>query len=193
MLQCAENNLSLKYMITVNQKLPEFELIGVVSNESPETAFKTINNNTYKGKWQVIFFWPKDFTFVCPTEIAAFGKMNQDFLDRDTQLLGASVDSEFVHFAWRQHEEQLKDLPFPMLSDIKREFSAALGILDPNAGVSQRATFIVDPENTVRFVYVTDLKVGRNPAEVLRVLDALQSDELCACNWKKGEAHIKVK
>ena len=137
------------------------------------------------------FFWPKDFTFVCPTEIAAFGKLNKDFTDRDAQLLGASVDSEFVHLAWRENHADLKNLPFPMLADIKRELSAALGILDPGAGVSQRAVYIVDPEGVIRFVMVTDLSVGRNTQEVLRVLDALQTDELCPCNWQKGDEVLK--
>jgi peroxiredoxin (alkyl hydroperoxide reductase subunit C) len=114
------------------------------------------------------------------------------FLERDAQVLGASVDSEFVHWAWRNQHPDLKDLPYPMLSDIKHELSAALGILDPKAGVSQRATFIVDPENVIRFVYVTDLSVGRDPQEVLRVLDALQTDEFCPCNWHKGEETIQV-
>ena len=91
------------------------------------------------------FFWPKDFTFVCPTEIAAFGKLNREFQDRDAQVLGGSTDSEFVHLAWRQNHADLKDLPFPMLADIKRELCAALGILDPQEGVAQRATFVVDP------------------------------------------------
>jgi peroxiredoxin (alkyl hydroperoxide reductase subunit C) len=103
-----------------------------------------------------------------------------------------SIDSEYVHHAWRQAKEELKNLPFPMLSDIKRELSTALGILDPEAGVAQRATFIVDPQGVTRFVYVTDLSVGRSPEEVLRVLDALQTDELCPCNWKKGEDTLKA-
>jgi peroxiredoxin (alkyl hydroperoxide reductase subunit C) len=97
-----------------------------------------------------------------------------------------------VHHAWRTHHEDLKDLPFPMLADVKRELSQALGILDTNEGVCQRATFVVDPQNIIRFVMVTDLSVGRNPQEVLRVLDALQTDELCPCNWKKGEETLKV-
>jgi lipoyl-dependent peroxiredoxin subunit C len=97
-----------------------------------------------------------------------------------------------VHHAWRNNHADLKDLPFPMLADIKRELTEQLGILDPAAGVAQRATFIVDPENIIRFVYVTDLSVGRSPSEVLRVLDALQTDELCPCNWQKGEATLTV-
>jgi len=178
-------------MISVGEKFPAFSLTATVSTAKNE-AFKTITHEDYPGKWKVYFFWPKDFTFVCPTEIAGFAKLNREFQDRDAQLLGASIDSEFVHLAWRNQHEDLKDLPFPMLADIKRELSGQLGILDPKEGVSQRATFIVDPDNVIRFVYVTDLSVGRNPEEVLRVLDALQTDELCPCNWKKGEATLKV-
>ena len=109
-------------MLGVGQKFPEFSLTATVSLDRKK-AFDTINQDTYKGKWKVVFFWPKDFTFVCPTEIAAFGKLNKDFKDRDAQLLGASVDSEFVHLAWRDNHTDLKDLPFPMLADIKRELS----------------------------------------------------------------------
>ncbi|HNG96454.1 MAG TPA: redoxin domain-containing protein, partial [Acidobacteriota bacterium] len=105
---------------------------------------------------------------------------------------GASTDSEFVHLAWRQHKEELNNLPFPMLADVKRDLTTGLGILDKNAGVAQRATFIVDPQGVIRFTMVTDLSVGRNPKEVLRVLDALQTDELCPCNWQKGEETIVV-
>lgn len=178
-------------MLGVGHSFPKFEVQATVSSDM-KTAFTSINNETYKGKWLVVFFWPKDFTFVCPTEIAAFGKLNHEFEDRDAKLLGASVDSEFVHLAWRKDHPELHNLPFPMLADVKRDLSNELGILDKNAGVSQRATFIVDPEGVIRFVMVTDLSVGRNPNEVLRVLDALQSDELCPCNWHKGEDTIKI-
>jgi peroxiredoxin (alkyl hydroperoxide reductase subunit C) len=180
-------------MLTVGEQFPSYELRAVVSTEMDENkAFKTITGDSYAGKWKVYFFWPKDFTFVCPTEIAAFGQLNQEFLDRDAQLLGASIDSEYVHRAWREHHPDLNNLPFPMLSDIKRDLSEQLGILDLKAGVSQRATFIVDPDNVIRFVYVTDLSVGRNPKEVLRVLDALQTGELTACNWQRGQATLTV-
>jgi peroxiredoxin (alkyl hydroperoxide reductase subunit C) len=191
--ELAANLTRLKelFMLTVGEKFPKFELIGVV-NLDPKKAFETITDETYAGKWKVYFFWPKDFTFVCPTEIAGFGKLNQEFLDRDTQLLGVSIDSEYVHLAWRNNHPDLKNLPYPMLSDIKRDLCEQLGILDLKAGVAQRATFIVDNENIIRFVYVTDLSVGRNPQEVLRVLDALQTDELCPCNWQKGEETINA-
>jgi peroxiredoxin (alkyl hydroperoxide reductase subunit C) len=178
-------------MLGVGEKFPEFHVKATVSTDM-STAFKEIGNETYPGKWKVYFFWPKDFTFVCPTEIAAFGKLNGQFADRDTQLLGGSTDSEFVHLAWRNNHADLKNLPFPMLADVKRELCEELGILDPKEGVAQRATFVVDPENTIRFVSVNDLSVGRNPEEVLRVLDALQTDELCPCNWHKGEATLQV-
>ena len=178
-------------MIGIGQQFPKFSLTGVVSNDI-KTAFQSFTNESAKGKWQLVFFWPKDFTFVCPTEIAAFGKLNKEFAARDTQVYGVSTDSEFVHLAWRSSKSELKDLPFPMLSDIKRDLSQALGILDVEAGVAQRATFIVDPQGVVRFVYVTDLNVGRSPEEVLRVLDALQTDELCPCNWKQGDDTLKA-
>jgi len=178
-------------MLTVGDRLPAFDLNAVVSID-PDKAFQRIDQNANSGKWKVLFFWPKDFTFVCPTELAAFGKLNTEFKDRDAVIYGVSIDSEFVHLAWRNNHSDLKDLPFPMLADIKRELSSALGVLDKNEGVALRATFIVDPEGIIRFVSVNDLSVGRNPQEVLRVLDALQTDELCPCNWKKGDEFLKA-
>jgi peroxiredoxin (alkyl hydroperoxide reductase subunit C) len=178
-------------MLTVGDRFPSFKLKAVVTTD-PKTAFKDVTDADSAGKWKVVFFWPKDFTFVCPTEIAAFGKLNGEFRDRDAVLYGVSTDSEFVHLAWRQNHADLKNLSFPMLSDLKRELTTALGVLDRNEGVAQRATFIVDPDGIIRFSMVTDLNVGRNPQEVLRVLDALQTDELCPCNWQKGEEVLKA-
>lgn len=178
-------------MITIGKECPKFHLKATVSNDL-KSAFVDVSNDTYKGKWVVMFFWPKDFTFVCPTEIAEFGKLNQEFSDRDAQVLGVSTDSEFVHLAWRQHREELSSLPFPMLADVKRELSSSLGVLDANEGVAQRATFIMDPTGIVRFIMVTDFSVGRNVREVIRVLDALQTDELCPCNWQKGDETLKA-
>ena len=177
-------------MLTIGDKFPSFDLKAVVSTD-PKTAFTQLSDKSDKGKWKVVFFWPKDFTFVCPTEIAAFGKLNKDFNERDAVVYGVSTDSEFVHLAWRQNHADLKALPFAMLADIKRELSQELGILDKGEGVCLRATFIVDPEGIIRFVSVNDLSVGRNPQEVLRVLDALQTDELCPCNWQKGDEVLK--
>ncbi|RDI48680.1 peroxiredoxin [Aquicella lusitana] len=178
-------------MLNIGDRFPDYALKGVVSTDI-KNAFVDISRKDFSNKWQVYFFWPKDFTFVCPTEIAEFGKLYEAFTDRDTELLGISTDSEFVHLAWKQQKDELRDLPFPMLSDLKRELSTALGILDQQEGVAKRAVFIVDPEGIIRFTMVTDLKVGRNPREVLRVLDALQTDELCPCNWQKGEATLVV-
>lgn len=182
--------------ISVGDKFPQFKLTAVDGKKfddiTIDNVFVPISNESYAGKWLVIFFYPKDFTFVCPTEIAAFAELNGEFADRDTVLYTASTDSEFTHWAWRKHQPELRDLPIPMLADVKRELTTALGILDKNEGVAQRAVFIADPEGTVRFSMVTDLNVGRNPKEVLRVLDALQTDELCPCNWSKGDETIDL-
>ena len=178
-------------MLTVGDKIPAFNLTAVVSLEKGK-EFKEINQDSYKGKWLVLFSWPKDFTFICPTEIAEFGKRDKDFQDRNAQILGVSTDSEYVHHAWRTHHKDLNALPFPMLADIKRELSAGLGILHKDAGVALRATFIIDPQGIIRHVSVNDLSVGRNVSEVIRTLDAFQTDELCPCNWQKGEETLKV-
>jgi len=178
-------------MLTVGDTFPAFKLKATVSTDL-KTAFSEIDNSSDAGKWKIFFFWPKDFTFVCPTEIVAFGKLNGEFNDRDAVVYGGSTDGEFVHHAWRVHHDDLHDLPFAMLADTKQELSKALGILDKNEGVCLRATFIVDPEGVIRHVSVNDLSVGRNPQEIVRILDGLQSDELCPCNWQKGEETLKV-
>ena len=178
-------------MLTVGDRLPSFHLQAVVSIEAGR-EFAAITDQTYKDRWQVLFFWPMDFTFVCPTEIAAFGQRLRDFEDRDAQVLGASTDTHFVHLGWRKSHPDLKDVPYPMLADTRRELSSALGVLHKSEGVPLRATFIVDPQGVIRWSCVNDLKVGRSVDEVLRVLDGLQTDELCPCNWKAGEKTLKV-
>jgi lipoyl-dependent peroxiredoxin subunit C len=178
-------------MLTIGDKFPAFKQKATVSLDKGK-EFRDISNDDYKGKWKVVFFWPKDFTFVCPTEIAAFGKKDKDFQDRDAQVLGVSTDNEYVHLAWRNAHPDLKNIPFPMLSDIKRELSGALGIIHPTDGVAMRATFLVDPAGIIRYVNVTDMDVGRNVDEVVRVLDALQTDELCPCNWQKGQPTLSA-
>ncbi len=178
-------------MLTVGHPFPRFSGKAVVS-DAMVNGFIDLDQDTYAGKWKVYFFWPKDFSFICPTEIAGFSRLNEEFTDRDTQVIGVSTDNEFVHRAWRQQNEHVKDLPFPMYSDISRRLSEQLGILDAREHVCLRATFIVDDEDIIRHVSVNDMKVGRNPDEILRVLDALQSDAFCPCNWQKGEACLSV-
>jgi peroxiredoxin (alkyl hydroperoxide reductase subunit C) len=178
-------------MLTVGDKLPAFSLHAAVSLEKGR-EFAMLHEHSFPGKWLVLFYWPMDFTFICPTEIAEFGKRAGDFADRDAQVLGASTDTHFVHLAWRRQHDDLRGLPIPMLADTKRELASALGILHKEEGVALRATFIVDPQGTIRWVNVNDLSVGRNVSEVLRVLDALQTDELCPCNWEKGQPTLQV-
>ncbi len=175
-------------IMNIGTAFPSFEKTAVTSLDKGK-EFETINNSIHlaKGKWMVMFWWPKDFTFVCPTEIAEFNANYEEFKDRDAVLIGASTDSEFVHLAWRNNHNDLKGLKFPMLADTSKSLAEQLGILEQNEKIAYRATFIVDPQGIIRWVSVYDLNVGRNVQEVLRVLDALQTDELCPCNWKKGE------
>lgn len=176
-------------MLGIGERFPVYRAPAVVSLEKGQ-EFKTLEDAHYHGKWVVYFFWPMDFTFVCPTEIAEFGKNYRGFKDRDAEVIGVSTDSEFVHLAWRQNHKDLKDLPFPMLSDKTKELSEGLGILHKEEKVPLRATYIVDPDGIIRWVSVNDLNVGRNVKEVVRTLDALQTDELCPCNWEKGQATL---
>lgn len=177
--------------LSLGASFPEFKKKAVVSVEKGkefyDLSYEEIKN---AGKWMVMFWWPKDFTFVCPTEIAEFNKNYQEFEDRDAVLIGASTDSEFVHAAWRRDHEDLRNLQFPMLADTSKSLAEELGILETEEKIAYRATFIVDPQGIVRWVSLYDLNVGRNVKEVLRVLDALQTDELCPCNWQKGEATL---
>ncbi len=176
-------------MVTVGHKFPDFELEACVSREK-EQEFKKVSSNEIlnKGQWLVLFFWPKDFTFVCPTEIKGFNDKLGAFRDRDAVLLGASTDTAYVHLAWRNNHDDLKELKFPMLSDHAKKLTSTLGILTGADQVALRATYIVDPEGTIRWVNVNDLDVGRNVDETVRVLDARQTGELCPCNWEKGQA-----
>lgn len=181
-------------MVNVGQKFPSFSKTAVVSIEKGK-EFETISSDSMvndNNQWTCMFWWPKDFTFVCPTEIAEFNRAFNEFRDRDTVLIGASTDSENVHLAWRNNHDDLRDLKFPMLADTSKSLAEELDILEPNEKIAYRATFIVDPEGIIRWVNVNDLSVGRNVKEVLRVLDALQTDELCPCNWEKGDATLVV-
>lgn len=174
--------------VQVGLPAPKFKAQAYLrSNDS----FKEISLDDYKGKWLVLYFYPMDFTFVCPTEIQAFDKAINDFKDRDAELLTCSTDSHFVHKGWCEAKQELKNLRHPMLADITKRISMDYGVLIPEKGVALRGTFVIDPTGIVRWSNINDLPVGRNVDEVLRVLDALQTGELCPCNWKKGQETIK--
>lgn len=183
----------MNHVLSVGSQFPTFSKMACVSLEKGK-EFGTITSEEHKSKdqWMVMFWWPKDFTFVCPTEIAEFNKKAQDFADRDAMLIGASTDSEFVHAAWRRDHSDLTGLKFPMLADTSKSLAEELGILSADEKVAYRVTYIVDPQGIIRWVSVNDLSVGRNVNEVLRVLDGLQTDELCPCNWEKGQDTIKL-
>jgi len=176
-------------MLTIGQNFPEFQLKGVVTDKQDDVSKEvTVTNATYSGKWLVVFAWPKDFSTVCPTEIIEFGRLNSNFEERNAQVLGVSTDSELAHSAWKKSREDLQNIPFPMLSDIKHELALDLGILNDAEGVCNRATFIVDPKGIIRHVSANDIKVGRNVEEVLRILDALQTEAPAVCGWKKEKS-----
>jgi lipoyl-dependent peroxiredoxin subunit C len=172
-------------MISPGMKLPEFKTTACVGVE-PGKEFKQLGSKDFLGKWLVLYTYPKDFTFVCPTEIVEFDKKLKAFQERDANVAGGSTDNEFSHLAWRKDHQELKGLNHPLLFFTPGMVNS-LGILHPEAGVALRATIIADPQGVVRFASANDLSVGRNVDEVLRVLDGLQTDELCPCNWKKGE------
>ena len=169
-------------MVQVGQKAPEFALEGVLGKD-----FVDVKLSDYAGKWVVLFFYPLDFTFVCPTEIRGFSKRVAEFEGLGAQVLGASVDSKNSHLAWI--ERDFGDLGFPLLSDFKREVSEEYGILLP-AGMSLRGTFIIDPDGVLRYALVHDNNIGRNTEETLRVLQALQTGEKCPIDWVPGEATL---
>ena len=176
-------------MLTIGQKFPEFKKEAVVSLE-PGKEFQTLTNEDIKGKWTVFFWWPLDFTFVCPTEITSFNTNFEEFEKRDANLIGASIDSQFVHLAWRNDHAGLKGLKFPMLADTSKSLSDELGILETENKIAYRATYIIDPEGTIQHISINGLNVGRNVQETIRILDALQTGELTPCDWVPGEATL---
>jgi peroxiredoxin (alkyl hydroperoxide reductase subunit C) len=181
-------------MKTVGDKLEKFAVTGVKPGQ-PEDAYFTITDESFPGKWKVIVYYPKDFTFVCPTEIVAYDKLAGDFADRDAVLLTGSTDNEFCKTAWQTAHADLKKISHTQFADTQRwnletgenlSLIEQLGVFYAPAGAALRATFIVDPTNVIQHVTVNNLNVGRSPEETLRVLDALQTGELCACNRTVG-------
>ena len=175
--------------VQVGSPAPKFSAQAYLRSSD---EFKQISLEDYKGKWLCFYFYPMDFTFVCPTEIEAFDKALGDFQTRHCEMLTCSTDSHFVHRGWCEAHDELKQLKHPMLADITKRISMDYGLLLPEKGVALRGTFLIDPDGIIRWVSINDLGIGRNVEDVLRVLDALQAGGLTACNWKKGEPTIKV-
>lgn len=173
----------------VGERAPDFVLDAMVGTKSGK-EFRKISLNDYRGKWVVLFFYPADFTFVCPTEIRGFNKALGEFQKLNAVVLGASTDSKYSHLAWVQRGD-LGTVQFPLLSDVRKEAARSYGCLDEKEGVALRALYIIDPEGTLQYQVVHNLDVGRNVDEVLRVLEALQSGALCPLGWKPGEKTIK--
>jgi peroxiredoxin (alkyl hydroperoxide reductase subunit C) len=165
----------------VGEPAPNFSLDAVIGKE-----FKKVSLTDYRGKWVVLFFYPLDFTFVCPTEIRGFNEKLDAFKELNTVVIGASVDSRFSHLAWIQRGD-LGDLKYPLLSDFKKDVAERYGILDDKEGVALRGLFIIDPDGVLQYQLVHNLSVGRSVEETLRVLEALQTGELCPIGWHKGE------
>jgi lipoyl-dependent peroxiredoxin subunit C len=172
-------------MLSIGDKFPRFNVPACVSVEEGN-EFRNVSNETLDGKWMIFYAYPKDFTFICPTEIVEFDRRARDFADRDAVVIGGSTDNEFSHLAWRKSHDDLRKINTPLVF-ITPQLALELGIVHPEAGAAVRVTYVVDPEGIIRAVSATDLSVGRNVDETLRILDALQTDELCPCNWKKGE------
>jgi peroxiredoxin (alkyl hydroperoxide reductase subunit C) len=184
-------------MKTIGDKIEAFSVTGVKPGfnhheEKGQSAFEAITEKSFPGKWKIIYFWPKDFTFVCPTEITGFARLARDFADRDAVLMGGSTDNEFCKLGWRRDHKDLDRLNHWSFADVNGSLVDQLGVREKDAGVALRATFIVDPDNVIQHVSVNNLNVGRNPDEVLRILDGLQTDELCPCNRTVGGEVLKA-
>jgi alkyl hydroperoxide reductase subunit AhpC len=178
----------------VGQPAPDFKgtavIGGAAEDLNPDNAFKEIALTDFRGKWVVLFFYPLDFTFVCPTEIAEFGNNYDDFRDLDAEVIAVSTDSKHSHLAWRRQEDKLKSLPFMMLADPTKKVARDYNVLKEETGYALRGTFIIDPDGNLQYMVVHNEDVGRSVDETKRVLEALQTGELCPCNWKKGEATL---
>jgi peroxiredoxin 2/4 len=188
-------NLAMTECLRVGQSAPDFEATAVVDQE-----FKTVKLSSYKGsKYVVLFFYPLDFTFVCPTEITAFSDRYSEFQALGTEVLGVSVDSEFSHLAWIQTDRKsggVGDLNYPLVADLKKSISSAYNVLDPDAGVALRGLFIIDKAGIVQHATINNLAFGRSVDETLRTLKAIQytqsnPDEVCPAGWEPGKATMK--
>lgn len=174
--------------VQVGKPAPDFAVQAYDrTKDGSDDQFVDVKLGDYSGKWVCLFFYPLDFTFVCPTEIVAFNNALGEFEDRECEVLTASTDSVYSHKGWCDAHEDLGKLKYLMLADNNHKMSADYGVLDEEKGIAYRGIYLIDPQGVTRWMAVHDLSVGRNVDEVLRVLDALQTDELCPCNWSKGD------
>ena len=180
--ECDTCDCGIDSMLAVGQMAPNFEEL----QSYHKGAFKKVSLSDYKGKWLVLFFYPRDFTFVCPTEIQEFSKYYADFQGHNCEILAASTDSEFSHKAWFETDERLKSTEYPVIADTTHDLALEYGVLDED-GSAQRGTFIIDPEGKLQYMLISAGSVGRSISETLRVVEALQTGELCPVNWKEGE------
>lgn len=172
----------------VGQPAPEFSVQAYDrTKDGSDHQFRQLSLTDFQGQWVCLFFYPLDFTFVCPTELVSFNEKLGEFQDRECALLTASTDSVYSHKGWCDSHNDLKQLKYPMLADTTHKLARDYGVLKEDAGIAYRGIFLIDPNSVIRWSAIHDLSVGRNVDEVLRVLDALQTDKLCPCNWKQGE------
>lgn len=167
-------------MIKVGEKAPQFTAESYTNGE-----FKNVSLGEHKGKWVVLFFWPLDFTFICPTEIKGFAKREEEFKSLNAVVLGVSTDSVHSHKAWR--EKDLPEVKFPLISDMNHNISKDYGVLMEDKGIALRATFIIDPDGVLQYAVVSNLNVGRSVEETIRVLKAFQTGDLCPVEWEPGQ------
>ncbi|MEK7150453.1 MAG: peroxiredoxin [Patescibacteria group bacterium] len=172
-------------MIKVGEKPPEF--FNATAYQKGEDFPRKISSSDYKGKWLVLFFYPRDFTFVCPTEIREFNRLQKDFSALNCEILACSTDSEWSHKNW--FERDLGEVQYPALADTTQEISRSYNVLGQD-GAAQRGTFIIDPEGVLRWMMVSDNSVGRSVKETLRALRALQTGELCPVEWEQGDKFL---
>jgi peroxiredoxin 2/4 len=178
----------------VGKPAPDFKLASTKDATGAKDLGKEIKLADYKGKWLVLFFYPLDFTFVCPTEITALSDRSDEFKEFDTEILGCSTDSVFSHWAWLNTPKDKNGIAgtrYPLISDFTKETARAYGVLDEASGVAQRGLFIIDPDGVLKYAVVTDDNVGRSVEETLRVLQALQTGGLCPAEWKPGKALLQ--
>lgn len=168
--------------VQVTQPAPAFTAQALVGRE-----FHSVSLSDYRGKWVLLFFYPMDFTFVCPTELIGLNDQYVEFVGRDCVVLCASTDTVYSHLGWVQADKQLDSLKFPLIGDVTKSLARSYGVLLEDQGIALRGSFLIDPSGTIRWINVNDLGTGRSVEEILRVLDALQTDKMCPCNWKKGE------